>query len=286
MASTEAILCKNYKLSNQMTDALTTARVTDDAVVVRATVQSRTGKALVLRDLAVLADDGWYYLTELGKDIRTEIVADREDRRRTQQRLAEIAAERAAEREAAAELASHVARRSGVEVQDTVVLKTDGVDVSEILAAEAADRIAVALDVPASLLDGASRSAATDRLDAVARSMTTDFDESDPDLVAWRDRIRAAEARANNAHRPSGTQVGVTLLNAMNEWPAGTRVEGVDAAGVRRPGTVYDGDHGVVSNIDHENYGRAYLGVWWDAVASDPIAIRRSRPFVDELTRI
>ncbi|MGK5733207.1 hypothetical protein [Streptomyces sp. URMC 124] len=64
------------------------------------------------------------------------------------------------------------------------------------------------------------------------------------------------------------------------DLPAGTRVTSSEG----RRGTVNGLDIGRVTNTDHPNHGRKYVGVTWDAVEGDMGLNRRSRPFVDELT--
>lgn len=63
------------------------------------------------------------------------------------------------------------------------------------------------------------------------------------------------------------------------DLPKGTRVQGADG----RIGTVNGVDVGRVTNTEHVNYGREYIGVGWDADEKCPWG-DRSRPFVDELT--
>lgn len=64
------------------------------------------------------------------------------------------------------------------------------------------------------------------------------------------------------------------------DLPAGTRVMSSEG----RRGTVNGHDIGRVTNTDHPNHGREYVGVNWDAVEGDKGCNRRSRPFIDELT--
>lgn len=63
------------------------------------------------------------------------------------------------------------------------------------------------------------------------------------------------------------------------ELVKGTRV--TDAEG--RTGTVDGYDTGSVTNTEHENYGRKYVGVTWDPTDAIPWG-QRGRSFVDELT--
>lgn len=63
--------------------------------------------------------------------------------------------------------------------------------------------------------------------------------------------------------------------------PEGTRVTSPEG----RTGTVNGYDVGHVTNTEHVNYGRKYIGVTWDPTESIPWG-ERSRPFVDELTII
>lgn len=63
------------------------------------------------------------------------------------------------------------------------------------------------------------------------------------------------------------------------DLPEGTPVQGADG----RMGTVNGYDVGRVTNTEHPNYGREYVGVTWDASESIPWG-QHSRPFVDELT--
>lgn len=62
------------------------------------------------------------------------------------------------------------------------------------------------------------------------------------------------------------------------DLPKGTRVTGPDG----RTGTVNGVDIGRVTNTEHANYGREYIGVDWDKDKKCPWG-DRSRPFVDEL---
>ncbi|WP_424891816.1 hypothetical protein [Streptomyces sp. XH2] len=64
------------------------------------------------------------------------------------------------------------------------------------------------------------------------------------------------------------------------DLPAGTRVMSSEG----RLGTVNGYDIGRVTDTDHPNCGREYVGVTWDAVEGDKGCNRRGRPFVDELT--
>lgn len=59
--------------------------------------------------------------------------------------------------------------------------------------------------------------------------------------------------------------------------PKGTRVTSEG-----RTGTVNGYDIGRVTNTEHANYGREYIGVTWDPTESIPWG-QRNRPFVDEL---
>lgn len=63
------------------------------------------------------------------------------------------------------------------------------------------------------------------------------------------------------------------------ELVKGTRV--TDTTG--RTGTINGYDTGSVTNTEHANYGRKYVGVTWDATEEIPWG-QHSRPFVDELT--
>lgn len=62
------------------------------------------------------------------------------------------------------------------------------------------------------------------------------------------------------------------------DFPKGTRVQGTDG----RMGTVNGVDVGRVTNTEHVNYGREYIGVNWDKDEKCPWG-DRSRPFIDEL---
>lgn len=62
------------------------------------------------------------------------------------------------------------------------------------------------------------------------------------------------------------------------DFPKGTRVTGPDG----RMGTVNGVDVGHVTNTEHVNYGREYVGVSWDKDEKCPWG-DRGRPFVDEL---
>lgn len=63
------------------------------------------------------------------------------------------------------------------------------------------------------------------------------------------------------------------------DLPKGTRVKDADG----QTGTVNGSDIGRVTNTEHLNYGREYIGVTWDPTESIPWG-QRNRPFVDELT--
>lgn len=63
------------------------------------------------------------------------------------------------------------------------------------------------------------------------------------------------------------------------DLPKGTRVTSTDG----QTGTVNGADVGRVTNTEHVNYGREYIGVTWDPTESIPWG-QRNRPFVDELT--
>lgn len=65
------------------------------------------------------------------------------------------------------------------------------------------------------------------------------------------------------------------------ELVKGTRVIGKDG----RTGVVDGADAGSVTNTEHVNYGRKYIGVTWDPTGSIPWG-QRSRPFIDELTPV
>jgi hypothetical protein len=78
-----------------------------------------------------------------------------------------------------------------------------------------------------------------------------------------------------------------TVGLAARQWPEGTRVSGVDLYGVTRTGTVSGVDVGMVNNRAHQNYGRTYVGVNWDAGDRPESGyLLRERPFTDTLTRI
>ncbi|MDX2794058.1 hypothetical protein [Streptomyces scabiei] len=62
------------------------------------------------------------------------------------------------------------------------------------------------------------------------------------------------------------------------DLPKGTRVSSADG----QTGTVNGSDVGRVTNTEHVNYGREYIGVTWDPTESIPWG-QRNRPFVDEL---
>ncbi|MGW1288388.1 hypothetical protein ACWD4N_33085 [Streptomyces sp. NPDC002586] len=69
-----------------------------------------------------------------------------------------------------------------------------------------------------------------------------------------------------------------TTLTAA-DLPKGARVTSPE----KRTGTVNGVDVGSVTNTEHVNYGREYVGVDWDAIEGDTGCGRRGRPFVDEL---
>lgn len=77
------------------------------------------------------------------------------------------------------------------------------------------------------------------------------------------------------------------MERAGRAWPKGTRVRGLDSAGVLRTGTVNGVDVGMVVEPGHDNYGRTFVGVNWDAPERPESGhIIRNRPFTDTLTRI
>ncbi|MFD3740500.1 hypothetical protein [Streptomyces sp. NPDC058629] len=63
------------------------------------------------------------------------------------------------------------------------------------------------------------------------------------------------------------------------DLPEGTRVMSPEG----RMGTVNGLDIGRVTIQSHDNYGREYIGVKWDAIEGEEDYLRRARPFVDEL---
>lgn len=71
------------------------------------------------------------------------------------------------------------------------------------------------------------------------------------------------------------------MADVARAWPKGTRV-----TNGHRTGAVNGVAWGVVTAEGHENYGRAWADVDWDAVEGDMGANRRGRPFADTLTRI
>lgn len=85
--------------------------------------------------------------------------------------------------------------------------------------------------------------------------------------------------------RVTGNDPWAQLARLKEEWPEGTRVSGVDSEGVRRTGVVNGADWGWDSNLDHSNYRRVYVGVWWDERLGC-WSVPRNRPFLDTLTRI
>lgn len=76
------------------------------------------------------------------------------------------------------------------------------------------------------------------------------------------------------------------MEGAARDWPKGKRVSGTDTSGKARTGTVNGVSWGVVTVPGHENYGRTWVDVDWDALPGDMGAGRRNRPFTDELTAI
>jgi hypothetical protein len=70
-----------------------------------------------------------------------------------------------------------------------------------------------------------------------------------------------------------------TATRTAADFPKGTRVTSADG----QTGTVNGSDIGRVTNTEHANYGREYIGVTWDPTESIPWG-QRNRPFVDELT--
>ncbi|MGW3571632.1 hypothetical protein ACWDSL_48500 [Streptomyces sp. NPDC000941] len=79
--------------------------------------------------------------------------------------------------------------------------------------------------------------------------------------------------------RGQGTAVASTTPRTSADLPKGTRVASPEG----RLGTVNGYDIGQVTNTEHVNYGRKYIGVTWDPTESIPWR-QRNCPFVDELT--
>lgn len=71
------------------------------------------------------------------------------------------------------------------------------------------------------------------------------------------------------------------MAATARQWPKGLRV-----TNGHRTGAVNGVAWGVVTLEGHENYGRPWVDVDWDAVDSDMGTNRRGRPFTDTLTRI
>ncbi|MCT9092862.1 hypothetical protein N4G70_28915 [Streptomyces sp. ASQP_92] len=86
-----------------------------------------------------------------------------------------------------------------------------------------------------------------------------------------------AELRTERSTSDSTEQEPRTARTAA-DLPEGTRV----ASREGRKGTVNGHDLGRVTNTEHANYGREYVGVTWDPTESNPWG-QRSRSFVDEL---
>lgn len=72
-----------------------------------------------------------------------------------------------------------------------------------------------------------------------------------------------------------------TMEQTARDWPTGTRV-----TNGTRTGAVNGAGWGVVTIEGHDNYGRAWVDVDWDAVDGDMGSNRRGRPFADTLTRV
>lgn len=72
-----------------------------------------------------------------------------------------------------------------------------------------------------------------------------------------------------------------TMERTARDWPTGTRV-----TNGHRTGQVNGAGWGAVTIEGHDNYGRAWVDVDWDAVDGDMGTNRRGRPFADTLTRI
>lgn len=75
------------------------------------------------------------------------------------------------------------------------------------------------------------------------------------------------------------------MEEAATQWPKGTRVQGVDSYGVTCMGTVNGVSWGVVTDQDHENYGRTWVDVTWDEYPHNRGTGRRNRPFTSDLIR-
>ncbi|MFI6465693.1 hypothetical protein [Streptomyces sp. NPDC050538] len=106
-----------------------------------------------------------------------------------------------------------------------------------------------------------------------------DGDKRTP-VVRGRDTRAAAVAAVIDA--PKDEQPSKLDELAAAALPKGTRVRSHEG----RLGTVNGVDVGRVTDTDHPNYGREYVGVNWDAVEGDMGCGRRSRPFVDELSPV
>ncbi|MGW1071538.1 hypothetical protein [Streptomyces sp. NPDC002537] len=91
--------------------------------------------------------------------------------------------------------------------------------------------------------------------------------------------VRPADAKRLDLHAALAEAYPAEQCTAA-DLPAGTHVMSSEG----RLGTVNGHDIGRVTNTDHPNYGREYVGVNWDAAEGDKGCNRRSRPFADELT--
>lgn len=82
----------------------------------------------------------------------------------------------------------------------------------------------------------------------------------------------------DTASTPS-MQESATTTRTATDLPKGTRVMSPEG----RMGTVDGHNIGRVTIQSHDNYGREYVGVKWDAIEGEMDYLRHDRPFVDEL---
>lgn len=117
--------------------------------------------------------------------------------------------------------------------------------------------------------------------------MDTDADRKRMGLGAGTTGSDAPSEDARKAVKDIEQWIAERMERAGRDWPKGTRVSGLDSQGIARTGTVNGVDVGMVVEPGHDNYGRTFVGVNWDAPERPELGhIVRNRPFTDSLTRV
>lgn len=233
----------------------------------------------------IVAPHEYADLTDLGADAKAQLDKDNNDTRVLTGRAggpAHIVPQPAEPKPEQPERYRAVQTRDGFAVED----RTDGTYVadgfnSRYPARLEAERLNLAAD-PITEADLAERTdvvyasrEASAALMARIRKLAT----ADSEVAAW---AKAGRIQRTNADAGSKARF-VDCIAAL--WPKGTTVRGIDTAGNLRTGTVNGLDVSYVTNTDHPNFGRAYVGVNWDEIPGR-WTMPRNRPFVDTLTRI